>query len=325
MLCSMRLNTVSVRDLIMNVETTPFKSSNIYSMNAKLYVKSAAISLSLLLGACAATGDQVEEMPTAAQAKVEKVEQEADKTPSPSAAELMKTLKAPLVEPPSAEVTVAQAKPKPAPAPVQKVAKKDVAQKVEVQTNKQVEAIKTVQPIVVEKTQVATEPKKIAPVVKPAEREKPLGIDAAPFNVSASKLPFSYDIWTIREGDTPLTEGLVIVTPTWEMGKEGYTSQIWFTMMEDEIHVNSSSDIETASKGLGIRIDGGELIPFTSIAEKNIGVISGKWLNSLAAANKIDVYLGFFPGKKPTSETFVSDLSLKNLARMVATYRTLTK
>jgi hypothetical protein len=109
------------------------------------------------------------------------------------------------------------------------------------------------------------------------------------------------------------------------MGKEGYMSQIWFTLMEDKIHVNSSSDIETASKGLGIRIDGGDLIPFTSIAENNIGVISGKWLDRLAAANKVDVYLGFFPEKRPTSDTFTSDLSLNNLARIVATYRFLNQ
>ena len=149
------------------------------------------------------------------------------------------------------------------------------------------------------------------------------GINAKPFNVSASKLPFTYDIWTIRKGNTPLTQGLVIATPTWEMGKEGYTSQIWLTMMEDKIHVNSSSDIEPASKGLGIRIDGGDLIPFSSIEDNNIGVIDGKWLDKLAIANKIDIYLGFFPGKKPTSDNFKSDLSLSNLARMVATYRAL--
>lgn len=312
----MRLNTVSVRDLKMKVQNN--------LVNTKLCAKSVVITFSLLLGACAATGDKPEEVPASSPAKVEKVEQKVDKTPQPSAAELMKTLKAPLVEPPSAEVKVTQAKAKPTPTPVQEVVKKDVAKKAVAETSKKVEVVKVeaakvVEPLVVETVQVTPEPEKVAQVVSVGVTE------ATPFNVSAKKLPFTYDIWTIKEGDTPLTKGLVIATPTWEMGKEGYMSQIWLTMMEDEIHVNSSSDIETASKGLGIRIDGGDLIPFTSFADNNVGIISGKWLNSLAAANKIDVYLGFFPGKKPMSETFVSDLSLKNLARMVATYRMLNQ
>ena len=250
--------------------------------------------------------------------------QTQDKEPEPSAAELMKTLKAPLVEPPSAEVKTAQVKAQPAAVvPAQEVVKKDVVKETAIDTSKKIEAVKAVEPLVVGKAQVSPEPKKIVPEAAPAVVEKQAGVDAKPFSVSAKKLPFTYDIWTIREGNTPLTKGLVIATPTWEMGKEGYMSQIWFTMMEDKIHINSSSDIETASKGLGIRIDGGDLIPFSSIADDNVGVIDGRWLDKLAAANKVDIYLGFFPGKKPTSETFSSDLSLKNLSRMVATYRML--
>lgn len=306
----------------MKVQNIPFKALQDNVVNTKICAKSVVISLSVLLGACASTGDKPDEVPAANPAKVEKTVQEVDKTPAPSAAELMKTLKAPLVEPPSVEVKATQAKP--ASTPVKEVVKKDVAKKAVAETSKKVEVVKVeaakvVEPPVVETVKSAPEPKKVAQVVSVGVTE------ATPFNVSAKKLPFTYDIWTIREGDTPLTKGLVIATPTWEMGKEGYMSQIWLTMMEDEIHVNSSSDIETASKGLGIRIDGGDLIPFTSFSDNNVGIISGKWLNSFAAANKIDVYLGFFPGKKPMSETFVSDLSLKNFARMVATYRTLNR
>jgi hypothetical protein len=336
----------------MNVEYIPQKSLKINAQTKKNCIKSVAISFSLLLGACAATGEKSEPIPDSspAPAKVEKIDPQAKKKPAPSAAELMKTLKAPLVEPPSTEVKVTQDKMTPVTkVPVSDLSKKDVAKegaitkdvvkedivreaaikeevlkKTVLETSKKPQVVTAVEPVV-EKTKEVLAPKKIEPEPRPVEIETTADLNAKPFNVSANNLPFSYDIWTIREGNTPLTKGLVIVTPTWEMGKEGYMSQIWFTMMEDKIHVNSSSDIETASKGLGIRIDGGELIPFTSIAENNIGVISGKWLSRLAAANKVDIYLGFFPGKNPTSETFVSDLSLSNLARIVATYRVLNQ
>lgn len=325
----------------MNLENTNLKYLKETSFKKSVLTKSVALSLSLLLGACAATGVKKEAPPPVKKVELE-VEQKTEQAPAPSAAELMKTLKAPVVAPPEDVV-----KPKPKPVQVaaeaaetkQALAKKAEAASIEAQ--KQADLAKAAMVAAAEaeaKAKAAAEQaaaekaaaEKVAvnPVVQTAsvaKAEKVSAMDAKPFNISAKKLPFNYDIWTIRQGNTPLTKGLVIATPTWEMGKEGYMSQIWLTMMEDRIHVNSSSDIETASKGLGIRIDGGDLIPFTSIAENNIGVIDGKWLDQLASANKIDIYLGFFPGKKPTSETFKSDLSLDNLARIVATYRMLNR
>tara|TARA_R110002072_G_scaffold45422_6_gene126356 strand:+ start:9640 stop:10596 length:957 start_codon:yes stop_codon:yes gene_type:complete len=318
----------------MNVETTIDTPSNQNLSHQTRRAKSAVLLFSLLLGACATTGDNLESVAEAKTAPAKESVQKQDKAPAPSAAELMETLKAPLVEPPEAKVTpekVKKAKPTPA------AALEDVKRKVtesSKEVNKKQAEVKIRQPEKVDvkekivETPVVVEIKTAEKPVEGVQRkvtEKAAEISAKPFNVSANKLPFNYDIWTIRQGNTPLTKGLVIATPTWEMGETGYTSQIWLTMMEDKLHVNSSSDIETASKGLGIRIDGGDLIPFSSIADDSIGVIKGQWLNKLAAANKIDIYLGFFPGKKPTSKTFSSDLSLKNLARMIATYRMLNQ
>ncbi len=313
----------------MNVETTPIKSSKRQLSSKKLGVKTVAISFSLLLGACATSEKKVEPA-TPASAKVEAAEEKVDSAPAPTAAQLMKTLKAPLVEPPGEAKKVVQSKP----VPVQAEKKIEKAQeKVSVaEASVKTEALKVEPALEAKFAETKTEKLPAVPVITTSTTEavstevaKVPATNAKPFNVSASKLPFNYDIWTIKKGNTPLTQGLVISPPTWEMGKEGYMSQIWFTLMEDKLHVNSSSDIETASKGLGIRIDGGDLIPFSSIAENNIGVISGKWLDRLAAANKVDVYLGFFPGKRPTSDTFTSDLSLNNLARVVATYRMLNQ
>jgi hypothetical protein len=312
----------------MNFENTTLQISNKHLFGKSLSAKSVALSLSLFLGACASTADKAESVaPPPEMKNTSKVEQQV---PAPTAAELMKTLKAPLIEPPEEPKEVVQSKSvqvlAKAEKKVKKVQEKVLVAKVEAaQVDVVVETVVVEADSEIEKNTIV--PALELPIPEPIAvvTEKVSVTNAKPFNVSASKLPFDYDIWTIKKGNTPLTQGLVITTPTWEMGKEGYTSQIWFTLMEDNIHVNSSSDIETASRGLGIKIDGGDLIPFSSIAENNIGVISGKWLHRLAVANKVDVYLGFFPGKKPTSETFTSDLSLDNLARIVATYRMLNQ
>ena len=311
--------------------------------------KTLTLGMALILGACASTADKSGEAPTADVPQAEtkapaKTTEPASSEPAPTAAELMKTLQAPLKEPEPAKPSTEPTSKKEVADPVSTAdAASEVtessAEKIAVaaesapakttETTSQKAA--SVTPSAVKEPVSRAEPavKKVEAVV---DQKAPIvatevvsTLDAKPFSVSAKQLPFSYDIWTIRKGNTSLTDGLVIVTPTWEMGKEGYMSQIWLTLMEDKIHVNSSSDIETASKGLGIRIDGGDLIPFSSVAETNIGVIEGRWLDRLAKADKVDIYLGFFPGKKPTSDTFKSDLSLSNLDRIVATYRLLNR
>jgi len=231
--------------------------------------------------------------------------EEDDSADTASADALMATLAAPIEEPVS------------------------IAQEKKVKSVKKAIASAQAEAIVVEKVKVV-EPAKQVVAAKAASKPKPVkkarksGV-AKPLKVGMKDLPVTYDIWILKNGDTPLTQGLVISTPTWEMGKEGYMSQIWLTLMEDKLLVNSSSDIATRSGNLGVKIDGGDLTPFSRIAENNIGIVDGKWLDKLAAASSIEIHLGFFPGKKPLSKVFTSKTSLENLDRVVLTQRKLSK
>lgn|GEM_PF-1422371 len=135
-------------------------------------------------------------------------------------------------------------------------------------------------------------------------------------------LPLSYDIWKIKRGQSRLDNDVVIGTPTWEMGERGYMSQIWLTLMEDKVLVNSSSDIDGEAPGSGIRIDSGELIPFTRIADNNVAVVEGNFLDDLARGVKVRIYMGFFPDREPRSDTYESELRLDNLTKVVSTYKT---
>lgn len=293
----------------------PIKTNALFNKG----IKTTVLGLSLFLGACATVNKQASTQ-VETQAALEKKTSPAVQQPAPTAKELMKTLKAPATNAVTAQAPVVPAQT----APIESA--KVVSQAVETAKSAETSAVALSQEVA---SKAAVESKKIevaaAQKAEDAQAQSISVTKVEPFSITKKKLPFKNDIWTIREGNTPLTKGLVIMTPTWEMGKEGYMSQIWLTLMEDKIHVNSSSDIASASKGLGIKIDGGELIPFSSIAENNIAVLNGKYLDRLAAAKKVDIYLGFFPGKKPLSDTFSSDLSLNNLAKMVATYRLLNK
>ena len=125
--------------------------------------------------------------------------------------------------------------------------------------------------------------------------------------------------------DAPDGSSMVIATPTWEMGEDGYMSQVWLTFTESQLIVNSSSDIDPNADHSGIRINDGDLIPFSRIDGKNTGVIEGKWLDSLSSGGVMDIYMGFFPDRKQRSGTYKSDVVLDDLSRVVPTYRRLNQ
>lgn len=140
-------------------------------------------------------------------------------------------------------------------------------------------------------------------------------------NASEKDLPISLDMWSL--GKDLDSSRLLLSTPTWQMGEGSYLSQVWLTIEERGLMVHSSSDIDPNAKGSGIALNGGERIPFSKIEAGNIAVFEGDWMNRLSDGGKLDIYLGFFPGKTPPSPTFNSDASLDALTRLVPTYQQL--
>ena len=156
---------------------------------------------------------------------------------------------------------------------------------------------------VVEKTVEAPTPK--APVVAavvPAPEPEPAPVEKVSksgsfkaLNATRKDLPIEYGVWKIRSGEATLDKDIVITTPTWEMGEQGFMSQIWITVMDDKLLINSSSEILAPEGKSGIKIDGSDLIGFDRIVEDNIGVLDGdEWLDRLARANEIEIFMGFF-------------------------------
>jgi len=144
-----------------------------------------------------------------------------------------------------------------------------------------------------------------------------------PLNVGLKDLPVTIGLWSIARN---LNDNTVhITTPTWQMGDGSYLSQIWITLKEDRMIVNSSSDIDAKGNGSGVVLNGGELIPFTRIVDHNRAVLEGDWMQRLSDGGKLEIYMGFFPGKTPRSPTFKSDASLDALSRLVPTYEKLSK
>jgi len=142
-------------------------------------------------------------------------------------------------------------------------------------------------------------------------------------DIGLSDLPVTVEMWTI--GNSPADNSLQISTPTWQMGEGSYLSQVWVTLNENALRINSSSDIDPAATGSGVVLNGGALIPFSRIEDNNIAVVEGEWMTRLSDGGTMEIYMGFFPGKVPASPTFKSDASLDALTRLVPTFDKLAK
>ncbi len=246
---------------------------------------------------------------TEAPAAAEKSAQEATKTTVTSKPAVQK--EAPVTEPKPTTVNIVEQEVVAKPVVTQVAAEKEATPKAE--TN------------VPAPTETSAAEKAAAAVASLAAPTQQLKSKGNAFDVTVKDLPISHGIWKIKRGEALMDKDIVIGTPTWEMGKPGYMSQIWVTVMDDKILINSSSDIDVKAGATGVRFDGGELIPFSRIEGNNIGVLDGDWLNTLQASERLDVYMGFFPGRVPRSDTFESGIVLEGIDRIVPTYRNLIR
>lgn len=138
-------------------------------------------------------------------------------------------------------------------------------------------------------------------------------------DVSSKDLPVTMDIWTLRESFQP-GEGLVLSTPTLQMGDGDYLSQIRLTLTPDQLVIDSSSDIDTNLKGTGVRYNGGDIIPLDRMEGSTVGIVEGDWMGRFAEGGKIEIFLGFFPDKIKDSPVFSKEASINALSKLVPTY-----
>ncbi|KZZ52396.1 hypothetical protein A3765_01290 [Oleiphilus sp. HI0130] len=161
--------------------------------------------------------------------------------------------------------------------------------------------------------------KEIAPVpVKAEETTGQRSLENA-LDVSRKDLPVTVDIWTLRQSFEQ-GEDLVLSTPTLQMGDGDYLSQIRLILKSDQLVIDSSSDIDANLEGVGVRINGSEIIPLDRMEGSTIGIVEGDWMSRFAEGGTIEILLGFFPDKSTDSPVFAKEASLDALSKLVPTY-----
>ncbi len=83
-----------------------------------------------------------------------------------------------------------------------------------------------------------------------------------------------------------------ITSPTMEVYQNDYATQFWLDVIDNELIVNSSTNINIKKKGVGVRFNEGELIAFSANRYSNGAKLKGNIGQWLLASNELHIYLG---------------------------------
>jgi hypothetical protein len=155
--------------------------------------------------------------------------------------------------------------------------------------------------------------------VTPAPEENKQ-IDTALLN----KLPMSVKAWTLAKNPLSKEGKPYMKSLTSQMGDGEYSSQIWFTVEDGYLAVNSTSDIDTRGTEAGIQINGGGFIPFSRYSGKSSAVIDQNLLGQLDDGGKINVKLAFFPDRNASPDFQTAEVSIDPLKQLIPAYRSIT-
>ncbi len=129
--------------------------------------------------------------------------------------------------------------------------------------------------------------------------------------IKASRL-IDFGIWNIEEDWDGRHPGECrLSTATMQIDQHDFTTQVWLTVIDDKLVVNSTFDINIKQPGIGIKADNGSLQRFSEKVYSSNAVWSGNLSKTLKNNNKLKIILGGGELGKKTHETSVSLKGLK--------------
>lgn len=92
-----------------------------------------------------------------------------------------------------------------------------------------------------------------------------------------------YGMWKIAKGDDSLyRENCTLASATMQVSFDNYSTQVWLSVVGDDLLVNSTTNIDINRPRVGIKLDNGPLLPFT----KKHFATNAVWAGNLDAALK---------------------------------------
>ena len=101
-----------------------------------------------------------------------------------------------------------------------------------------------------------------------------------------------YGMWKIAKGDDSLyRENCTLASATMQVSFENYSTQVWLSVVGNDLLVNSTTNIDINRPRVGIKLDNGALQPFTKKHFATNAVWAGDLSSALKRNKKLSVVL----------------------------------
>ena len=128
-----------------------------------------------------------------------------------------------------------------------------------------------------------------------------------------------FGIWKIENSQNDKFSGKCqLSTTTFQIDQHDYAAQVWLTVVDDKLLVNSTFDINIKQSGIGIKTDNGVLQRFSGKVYSSNAVWSGNLTKTLKSSNNLKIILG---GREFGNKTHEVTVNLKGLKKGYPLYQ----
>ena len=128
-----------------------------------------------------------------------------------------------------------------------------------------------------------------------------------------------FGIWKIENRQGGQFSGKCqLSTATFQIDQQDYAAQVWLTVVDDKLLVNSTFDINIKQSGIGIKTDNGVLQRFSDKVYSSNAVWSGNITKTLKSSNNLKIILG---GREFGNKTHEVAVNLKGLKKGYPLYQ----
>lgn len=137
--------------------------------------------------------------------------------------------------------------------------------------------------------------------------------------VSSAFTTSNFGIWTVEKNWDGKHPGVCrISTPTMQIDQHDFTSQLWFSVIDGKLLVNSTTNIDIKQPGVGIKANNGTLKRFAEKVHASNAVWSGNLKKTLKSSDELKIILG---GQELGKNTHETSIDLKDLKKGFPEYQ----
>lgn len=140
----------------------------------------------------------------------------------------------------------------------------------------------------------------------------------AAFAITSKQMPKDAMTWTLeRNWDPKNPKRCFASSPTFQIYQHGFSTQVWLDVIDHQLYVNTTLNIDIEKAGVGIKAGNGSIEKFSSQPSSTSAIWSGDLLSALQSYKHLDIVIG---GEVLGDRTQTAEIKLDGLKAIYSEY-----